>query len=89
VPFGPAEPGFGVVSASIPEDTLAVERAARGRGVGTALLTALVSRARRSTYVALSLSVEDGNRAAALYERVGFVRVGRHGTSDAMLLELR
>lgn len=37
---------------------------------------------------AISLSVEDGNRARALYERLGFRRVGRNGGSDTLLLKL-
>ena len=37
---------------------------------------------------AVSLSVEDGNRARALYERAGFTVVGRNGGSDTMLLAL-
>jgi len=37
---------------------------------------------------AISLSVEDGNRARALYERLGFRTVGRNGGSDTLLLEL-
>jgi ribosomal protein S18 acetylase RimI-like enzyme len=36
----------------------------------------------------VSLSVEDGNRARRLYERAGFVVVGRSGTSDTMLVHL-
>lgn len=36
---------------------------------------------------AISLSVEDGNRARVLYERLGFVKVGRNGGSDTLLLE--
>jgi ribosomal protein S18 acetylase RimI-like enzyme len=37
---------------------------------------------------AISLSVEDGNRARLLYERLGFRKVGRNGGSDTLLLEL-
>jgi len=32
--------------------------------------------------------VEDGNRARALYERLGFRKIGRNGGSDTLLLEL-
>ncbi len=37
---------------------------------------------------AISLSVEDGNRARVLYERLGFRKVGRNGGSDTLLLGL-
>lgn len=81
-----AAPGYGWVSDDIPELTIGVDPAARGRGVGRALLDALILRV-RATASALSLSVEDGNTVArALYERTGFVVVGRVGNSDTMLL---
>lgn len=82
-----ASPGYGWVSDDIPELTIGVDPAARGRGIGRALLDALILRVRAAS-PALSLSVEDGNAAArALYEKAGFVVVGRNGGSDTMLLE--
>lgn len=82
-----ASPGYGWVSDDIPELTIGVDPAARGRGIGHALLDALILRV-RATAPALSLSVEDGNLAArALYAKAGFVVVGRVGGSDTMLLE--
>ena len=32
--------------------------------------------------------IKDGNRAAALYRRLGFESIGRVGNSDTMVLEL-
>ncbi len=61
----------------------------RGRGVGGALLDALVDAARDAGSVALSLSVEPDNPARRLYERLGFHRVGEvGGGSLTMLLRL-
>ena len=81
-----ASPGYGWVSDDIPELTMGVDPAVRGRGIGRALLDALIMRV-RAVGPALSLSVEDGNTAArALYERAGFTVVGRSGDSDTMLL---
>jgi ribosomal protein S18 acetylase RimI-like enzyme len=49
----------------------------RGRGIGTALLQAVLGRARAMGLKRIELSVrEDNPRAAALYERHGFVREG-------------
>ncbi|OYD60971.1 GNAT family N-acetyltransferase [Rhodococcus sp. OK302] len=59
-------------------DGICVDRAARGLGVGTALLGATSEHARRDGARAVRLSVVDGNpRARALYERQGFVPVDR------------
>lgn len=58
-------------------DGISVDPSARGRGVGTALLSAAVDKARRIGARALSLSVVDANhRARALYERQGFTPTG-------------
>ncbi|WP_277212691.1 GNAT family N-acetyltransferase [Isoptericola croceus] len=81
-----AAPGYGYVDDDIPEIGMAVTSEARGRGVGTALLTRCINQARTLGWKGLSLSVEDGNTAACtLYERCGFVTVGRTGNSDTML----
>ena len=82
-------PGYGYVADDVPELGMAVARAHRGRGVGTALLAGCLDQARRLGRRAVSLSVEDGNvTARALYERHGFVPVGRVGGSDTMLRTL-
>ncbi|MGY4644164.1 N-acetyltransferase family protein [Cellulomonas sp. URHB0016] len=82
-------PGFGYVADDVPELSMAVLPGARGRGVGAALLAGILDRARDAGRSAVSLSVEDGNTVArSLYERHGFVVVGREGGSDTMLREL-
>lgn len=78
--------GYGFVAADVPELTLGVLPEARRRGVASGLLTAVIDIARHRGIERLSLSVEDGNTARRLYERVGFEVVGRNGGSDTMLL---
>lgn len=86
--FLPVEnPGYGFVDADIPELSITTFEGFRGQGVGTALLIALLTFARARGVHAVSLSVEDGNGARRLYERAGFVVVGRNGGSDTMLLK--
>lgn len=69
--YSAAQPGYGFVSETVPEVSMAVDEQARGAGVGTALLTALVDEARRQGHPALSLSVLHDNPAVRLYERLG------------------
>jgi ribosomal protein S18 acetylase RimI-like enzyme len=85
----PAERGgYGFVADDVAELTVGVVPEARGRGVASALLQAVVTRAAQRQLAGLSLSVEDGNAARRLYERAGFEVVGRRGHSDTMLLRL-
>ena len=74
--FTAKEPGFGFVDERTPELAIAVVPSARGRGIGDALLLALLDRARADGYEAISLSVDKHNAGAIrLYERHGFQRV--------------
>jgi ribosomal protein S18 acetylase RimI-like enzyme len=58
-------------------DGLAVGDAARGQGIGAALIAALCDEARRRGFAEIRLDVADANaRARALYEREGFVACG-------------
>ena len=57
-------------------DGICVVDAARGQGVGTALLTAICAEGRNRGYPSVRLDVIDTNtRARALYERQGFAPV--------------
>lgn len=82
-----ADAGYGFVADDVPELGIAVLAPYRGRGVGSLLLDACVAQVRAAGHPAVSLSVEDGNTVARrLYESRGFVRVGRDGGSDTLLL---
>jgi GNAT superfamily N-acetyltransferase len=80
--------GYGFVAPDVPEVSMAVAAAWRGRGVGRALLRALIGRAAATGVDRLSLSVEDGNPAVRLYTSLGFTPVGRDGDSDTLLLRV-
>ncbi len=86
--FAEDDAGYGFVDERTPELTIGVAPSARGAGVGSRLLEALLDLAAERGCAALSLSVEDGNAARRLYERYGFARVGRNGGSDTLLLRL-
>jgi len=86
--FDSADPGYGYVADDVPELSLGVHPDYRGRKVGTALLTSVIAQAVARGHVAISLSVEDGNRAKALYVRAGFTPVRRNGGSETLVRRL-
>lgn len=80
--------GYGYVDDETPEVTIAVVPIWRGRGVGGQLLARLLAHA-ALRHPAISLSVSSDNPARRLYERLGFVTVGRDGASLTMVKQLR
>ena len=83
-------PGYGFVDDRTPELAIAVVPNARGKGVGAALLEALLDRARAEGHETISLSVDRKNAGAiGLYERYGFERVGEEDDSVTMLAHLQ
>jgi ribosomal protein S18 acetylase RimI-like enzyme len=79
---------YGFVKADVPELGIGVVAAHRSKGVGRALLRALIATARTDGCPALSLSVSPENRARRLYESEGFRKVGESGTSWTLLCSL-
>jgi ribosomal protein S18 acetylase RimI-like enzyme len=71
------------VATDVPELSIGVAAEARGRGVGSALLDALLTLARERGYRAVSLSVDRRNPARRLYERKGFRDAGISDPSDS------
>jgi len=82
------DPGFGFVAEGIPELTMGVVAGWRRRGVGRALLRALAAQARSAGLAGISLSVERGNPARALYQEEGFRVIAGGEGADVMLLDL-
>ena len=79
---------YGFVDATTPEIGIAVPQIHRRKGIGRALLDELIARARADGFPALSLSVSPSNPARALYESLGFQKVGESGTSWTFRLPL-
>jgi len=87
--FGKDKPGYAFVDERTPELAIAVVPNARGKGVGSKLLDALLARAREAGYPTVSLSVDRANAGAIeLYERHGFHRVSEDDDSVTMLARL-
>ena len=79
------DPGYGFVDDATPEVcTLAVVPEWRGKGVGTALMTALLIHV-DAHYSQVALSCNPQNQAMRLYGRLGFVYHGISGTSHTLV----
>jgi GNAT superfamily N-acetyltransferase len=83
--FSVDEPGYGFVAPDVPEISLAVSPAWRGRGGGRALLRELTDVARQAGIRRLSLAVESGNWARDLYLSEGFVVHSSDGVAVTMV----
>lgn len=70
--FSRSSPGYGYVADDIPELSMGVVAAHRGRGIGRGLLRTITARAQDAGIRAISLSVESGNPAVTLYTAAGF-----------------
>ncbi len=79
--------GYGYIDDETPELSIGVRESARGSGIGTALLEAVIDQAVQAGTRALSLSVETDNPAMRLYQRIGFVVV--QVSEDAATMCLR
>ena len=79
---------YGYVDSETPELAIGVAANHRGKGVGRALLRALIEEGRQRGVETISLSVDNANFARRLYEQEGFQKVGAAGTSSTLLLRL-
>jgi ribosomal protein S18 acetylase RimI-like enzyme len=87
--FSSRVPGFGFVDEQTPELAIAVVPNARGKGIGKALLEALLAQAKEAGHSAISLSVDKLNQGAIrLYEQHAFRRAGEDETSLTMVAPL-
>jgi len=87
--FKAGKPGYGFVDEKTPELAIAVVPNARGKGVGSALLDALLERARAAGHETISLSVDKRNSGAIhVYEQHGFARVTESDDSLTMVCRL-
>jgi ribosomal protein S18 acetylase RimI-like enzyme len=86
--FTAEDHGHGYVDDATPELAVAVADRCRGSGLGTRLMEALAEAARAAGVTRLSLSVDDGNPAVRLYERLGYEEISRDEGGIRMIREL-
>jgi GNAT superfamily N-acetyltransferase len=83
-----ADRGYGYTRDDVPELSIGVVGAWRGRGVGRALLRQILATARSAGVSAVSLSVEPANFAVRLYVAEGFRIVESSEHAYTMMAEL-
>lgn len=79
---------YGHVDDDTPSLAIALRPECRGRGIGTALLAALLDALRRDGWARASLSVQRANPARRLYLRLGFEVLEERGEEDIMACNL-
>ncbi len=80
---------YGHIDDATPSLALSVNKAFRGKGVGTALLKSLLGLLDEKGYEKVSLSVQRNNPAHRLYARLGFEVVAERDTELLMCCQLK
>lgn len=80
--------GCGFVDEKTPELSISVKQPWRGKGLGTALLVAMLELLKKNGYEQLSLSVQKTNPAVRLYERLGFQKYSKQAEDFILLKRL-
>ncbi|MBS4200916.1 GNAT family N-acetyltransferase [Bacillus sp. FJAT-49732] len=84
--FDEQNKGYGFIDRFTPELGIAVSPEARGMGIGSHLMNALMDQAKEDGYKSLSLSVDPHNEQAVhVYKKLGFEEYGLSGTSVTMV----
>ncbi len=80
---------FGYVDAETPELSMSVYPQYRKKGIGTKLLQAMIAALKQKGYEKVSLSVQKGNYAAAMYQNAGFEIADENEQDYIMVYKLR
>ena len=78
---------YGHIDDETPSFAIALYPQFRGQGIGTALMKNMLETLKHAGYKQASLSVQKQNRAAALYQRLGFEIIGE--TDEEYLMRFR
>lgn len=79
---------YGHIDENTPSLAMSVLKAYRGMGIGTLLLTQMLSTEKDAGYAKLSLSVQKDNYAVKLYRKMGFKTVGETDEEYIMVVNL-
>ena len=78
-------PDYGHIDDETPSFAIALYPQYRGQGIGTALMERMLELLKQAGYRQASLSVQRQNRAAKLYQRLGFQIIGESDEEYLML----
>ncbi len=79
---------FGYLDAKTPELAMSVYPQYRKKGIGTRLLQAMIAALKEKGYEKVSLSVQKGNYAAAMYQNAGFTIADENEQDYIMICKL-
>lgn len=79
---------YGHIDDNTPSLAMSVLKAYRGMGIGTSLLTQMMSTEKAAGYAKLSLSVQKDNYAVKLYRKAGFIAVKETDEEYIMIANL-
>ena len=79
---------YGHIDDNTPSLAMSVLKAYRGMGIGTSLLTQMMSTEKAAGYAKLSLSVQKDNYAVKLYRKAGFIAVKETDEEYIMIVNL-
>ena len=79
---------YGHIDDNTPSLAMSVLKAYRGMGIGTSLLTQMMSTEKAAGYAKLSLSVQKDNYAVRMYKKAGFNTVDENNEEYIMVIDL-
>ena len=85
--FAPVK-GFGNLDMQTPEFAISMNKAYRGKGIGTQLMKQMLNLLREKGYAQASLSVQKGNYAVSMYCKVGFSILEENAEDYIMVCDL-
>ena len=82
-------PGFGSVDDRTPEFAISLLPEARGKGIGTELMRAMIRHLKVRGYEKTSLAVQKANYPVRMYKKVGFEIIGENEEEYIMIHKLQ
>lgn len=79
---------YGHIDEKTPSLAMSVIKSFRGMGIGTSLLTQMLSEEKSAGYSKLSLSVQKDNYAVRMYKKAGFNTVDENNEEYIMVIDL-